>query len=214
MGPAGMFWGFIPDYVNTYEDLKNMREGYVGVMGNYLAGKPMLNVRAEDMLDNEVFADAAMNRRCLVISTEFYETRHLPKIGKRGQLLKATDPYPYRITIPDADYFLMAAIYNPWVVPDSGEVVDTFAIVTTEANSLVSQIHNVKKRMPVVFTPGDKKAWQWTNPNLSAGKIKELSTYQFAGENMEAHPVAKDFLSAEDPTAECYYPGLPKLVNL
>jgi len=54
-----------------------------------------LNFKSENLFINEsgkrsMWADAVKNRRCLVLSTGIVESRHLPKIGKKGQQLKET----------------------------------------------------------------------------------------------------------------------------
>jgi putative SOS response-associated peptidase YedK len=40
--------------------------------------------------------------------------------------------------------------------PASGEWIRTFAIITTDANELVADIHD---RMPVILAPGDYARW-------------------------------------------------------
>ena len=42
--------------------------------------------------------------------------------------------------------------------PASGEWLRTFAIVTTDANELVADIHD---RMPLILAPGDSCALAW-----------------------------------------------------
>lgn len=41
----------------------------------------------------------------------------------------------------------------------SNEFVNSYSIITTEANELMSEIHNNKKRMPVVLRKEDRNAW-------------------------------------------------------
>jgi len=38
-------------------------------------------------------------------------------------------------------------------------VMDTYTIITTEANELMSRIHNSKKRMPVLIDRGHETDW-------------------------------------------------------
>ncbi len=54
----------------------------------------------------------------------------------------------------DQPEFYMAGIYNPWTDQDTKITTNIFAIVTTEANTLMKQIHNSKERMPTIL-PGD-----------------------------------------------------------
>ncbi|MEO6844404.1 MAG: hypothetical protein ABI184_04465 [Ginsengibacter sp.] len=46
----------------------------------------------------------------------------------------------------------MAGIYNTWTDQETGETVDTFAIVTPRANSLMQQVYRSKKRMRQYFS--------------------------------------------------------------
>ena len=42
---------------------------------------------------------------------------------------------------------------------ETGEVQNTYTIVTTEANEFKSEVHPDKKRMPVILTKENEKAW-------------------------------------------------------
>jgi putative SOS response-associated peptidase YedK len=42
--------------------------------------------------------------------------------------------------------------YRNWKEPASGEWIRTFAVITTDANELVAEIHD---RMPLILAPGD-----------------------------------------------------------
>ena len=48
------------------------------------------------------------------------------------------------------------AIWENWKEPASGEWIRTFAIITTDANELVADIHD---RMPVILAPDDYQRW-------------------------------------------------------
>ncbi|TXD80041.1 SOS response-associated peptidase [Algoriphagus ratkowskyi] len=41
--------------------------------------------------------------------------------------------------------FALAGIWEEWTDKETGEIKKTYSIITTEANSLMSQIHNTKK---------------------------------------------------------------------
>ena len=42
---------------------------------------------------------------------------------------------------------------------ETGEIISTYTILTTEANALMSVIHNTKKRMPVIVSPENESEW-------------------------------------------------------
>ncbi|MEJ0106580.1 MAG: SOS response-associated peptidase family protein [Bacteroidota bacterium] len=140
----------------------------------------------------------------------FYEYRHEAKLGKKGQPLKATETFPYRVGLKDSEVFYMAAIWQPWTDAETGEYVESMAIVTTASNSLMSQIHNVKKRMPTVLT--EDLAWEWLFGDLNEKRITEIATFQIPSSAMEAYTIDKQFRTAEDPLVPCEYPLLPALV--
>ena len=41
----------------------------------------------------------------------------------------------------------------------TGEALQTFTIVTTEAHALMREIHNTKQRMPILLTPQNEEDW-------------------------------------------------------
>jgi putative SOS response-associated peptidase YedK len=76
----------------------------------------------------------------------------------------------------------MAGIWEQWKNPD-GELLQTFSIITTHANKLVSDLHN---RMPVILPPEAEQLW------LSDLKKEELLALlqPFDADKMEAYPVS------------------------
>ncbi len=103
----------------------------------------------------------------------------------------------------------MAGIWQPWKDLETGEYIETFAIVTTAANTLMEQIHNSKKRMPTILT--EDLAWEWLFADISEGRIKEIGQFQFPAEQMEVCTIAKDFREALDPTERFEYVDMPPL---
>ncbi len=123
-----------------------------------------LNARIETLAEKPSFKNYITNR-CLIISDGFFEWKWLDEKGKNKQ--------QYLITIPNEDPFAFAGIYNRWADKATGEVLDTYSIITTEANELMAEIHNTKKRMPVILTPENEQQWlsgvevmQFVHPNL------------------------------------------------
>lgn len=207
-----MEWGFIPasakwPYIETRDQLTKIRKGYVDEKGKFVQ-YTFLNAVSEELLQkNKIYRDAALNRRCLVLSTGFYEWRHIfPKNKKTGLPLKTAVKYPYNIGVKDQEYFYMAGVWNAWTDADTGEYVESFAIVTTEANNIMAQIHNSKKRMPTILT--EDLAWEWLFGDLSEDRITEIAKYQLPADKMEACSIAKDFQQALDPTSSFEYSDL------
>lgn len=182
-------WEFIPAWNKSMSDVIENRKKFT-----------TLNATAEKLFESKMFKEAALKRRCLVLSSGFYEWRHQEK-----------QTYPYHITIASESnepLFFMAGIYNTWTDKETGECQDTFAIVTTVANDLMEQIHNTKKRMPVILTK--ELAEEWIS-DITEDRIKEIASFQYNSEEMVAHTVAKDFRTALDPIKEFDYTELEPL---
>ena len=102
------------------------------------------------------------------------------------------------------------AIFSVGYDKETGETVETFALVTTKANDLMEQIHNSKKRMPVILT--EQLAAEWISDELTEQRITELAIFQFPASAMEAHTIQKDFRNALEPAEEFMYEDLPELI--
>ena len=206
-----MEWGFIPPYIKTRDDLNKMRFGYKDANGVFRPPITTLNAVSEELLlPGKIYRDAALKRRCLVLSTGFFEWRHVFPLGKKtGKPLKTAVKYPYYITVKNKPYFFMAAIWQPWTDKASGEYVESFAIITTAANSLMEQVHNSKKRMPTILD--EDLAYEWMFAELSEQRIRELAGTQFPAQQMQACTIAKDFREVLEPSKPFEYEDLPAL---
>jgi putative SOS response-associated peptidase YedK len=163
-----------------------------------------LNATAERLLESKLFKQPALKRRCLVLSSGFYEWRHFKPMGENKEIA-----YPYYISLKNHPYFFMAGIYQPWVDIESGETMDTFSIVTTKANSLMEQIHNKKKRMPTILNL--QQAERWLDPNINESTIKELASTSINAEIMNCYTLKKDFRNSGNPLEKFEYDMLPPI---
>jgi putative SOS response-associated peptidase YedK len=211
-----MEWGFLPTpnkwpFIRTREDATRMRHGYKDDKGKFHPPITTLNAVSEELLQNgKMYRDAALYCRCLVLSSGFFEWRHVNRLNKRtGAPLKTAEKYPYHITLKGREYFYMAGIWTPWTDEATGEHVETFAIITTAANPLMEQIHNSKKRMPTILN--DDLAYDWLFGDLSEERITEIARTQFPADQMEAYTIAKNFREEPDPTRPFTYEDLPAL---
>src|SRR5207237_9772488 len=80
----------------------------------------------------------------------------------------------------DGSPFGIAGIWENWRDPASGEWFRTFAIITTDANELVAEIHD---RMPVILPPSDYARWLSEEPD-PRGLMR-----QFPGDLMRIWPI-------------------------
>lgn len=203
-----MEWGFIPDdwygrIIKNRNDVNLFRFGDRSSSNQHFSKpKLMLNFKGEEiMMEGKKFKESGLLRRCLMISTGFFEWHHYYPINKKTGLPNKTEKtVPYFITLPDRPYFYFPAIWKGWTDQDTGEYVETVANGTTSAtgHKMMAWIHNSKNRMPTILE--EDQAYEWMFGDLTEQRITELSTIQYPMEKMRAYPVDKDFKTAEDPT--------------
>lgn len=111
------------------------------------------NARAEDLTEKPMWKTAFERTRCLVPATGWREF-----MGDRSP----KQPYhfqPVRPSFagnhPGKELFAFAGLRSRWVSPE-GEVVDSFAIVTTDPSPEAARIHD---RMPLVLPASSYDAW-------------------------------------------------------
>ncbi len=179
-------WEFIPFWCSSMEEVEAARKKYT-----------TLNAKGETLLTSKIYKEAAHERRCLVLSSGFYEWRHF-----------AGKAYPYHIKVKGQDLFYMAGVWQGWTDKESGERLNTFALATTEANSLMTQVHNKKKRMPTILNKEAAEAWM--DPDLPDKEIKKIATFH-TPDLLEAYTIRKDFRTAPDPMERYEYEELPAL---
>ncbi len=181
-------WGYVPGFVKTRSEANIFRAKYT-----------TLNFKSENLFlkedgKNSMWSSAAKNRRCLVLSTGIVESRHVPKIGKKGQPLKETIKYPYFVTVKGQEYFFMPGLYNEWLDPETSEFVNTVAIGITEANALMRQIHNSKLRMPTILT--EDLAYEWLLEKPDEDRLSAIARTQIPSRLLEFCTVDPDYRTA------------------
>ncbi len=121
-------WGLVPFWA---EDLS--------------IGNRLINARGESARRKPSFRAAFAHRRCVVPVSGFFEWQKVEG---------STRKRPYWLGREDRGVLLLAGLWERW---DKGDApLETFTILTTDANEVVSPIHN---RMPVVLDTGDVGAW-------------------------------------------------------
>jgi putative SOS response-associated peptidase YedK len=126
-------WGLVPSFA------KSLKEG-----------AKRINARAETVATSPAFRSSFAKRRCIVPSDGFYEWR---RTGGPKQ--------PYFLHPPERAVLAMAGIWSVWKDPETDLWVPSVAVITTEANRLMSRIHD---RMPVLLP---REAWDdWLDPAL------------------------------------------------
>lgn len=167
-------WGLIPFWTKDEQDAEKVR-------------KMTFNARTESIFEKPSFREPIKRRRCIVPSTGFFDWRHEDK-----------KKIPFFISVKNEDIFSMAGIYDVWNDKATGELLHTFSIITTQANPLMSYIHNTNMRMPAILSKENEE--KWLNPNLSEIEIKSL-LIPFDESKMFAYQIENDFLK-KDPEDE------------
>ena len=155
-------WGLIPSWA---EDEKAANEIMVKTF----------NARSETIETKPAFRESFISRRCLVPVRGFFEWQH---IGGRK--------IPWYISLRGEDIFSLAGIWDSWKMK-GGVSLNTFSVVTTGANELMSEIHNTKKRMPVILPAAAEKLWlkEVLDKTSTAALMEPV-----ADEMLEAHTVS------------------------
>ncbi|KON80643.1 SOS response-associated peptidase [Azoarcus sp. PA01] len=136
-------------------------------------GTRLINARGETLAEKASFRNAFKSRRCLVPASGFYEWQKVAG-GKQ----------PYFIRPANDRLFAFAGLWERWRKPD-GETLDTYVIITTDANDAMGEVH---ERMPVIVPEEDYDLWlsKDTHPELVR---RLLVPYDSA--LMQMHPVTK-----------------------
>src|SRR5215211_3154578 len=109
---------------------------------------------AADQREGRDGGDAADVPRCVCPAPDlFFEWKAIT-----GEKVKQ----PFAIGMKDGSPFGLAGLWENWKDPTTGEWVRTFAVLTTNANELVADIHD---RMPVILRPEDYDRWLSDEPD-------------------------------------------------
>jgi putative SOS response-associated peptidase YedK len=161
-----MEWGLVPEWADDDSSAQ-------------------INARGETVAEKPTFRDAFEQRRCLVPADGFYEWVDGPD-GKR----------PHRVAFADDRPFAMAGIWTRWTPPTAQTGLsdfggdgpsdpvprETFAVVTTEPNDLVADLH---RRMAVILAPEEEATWL-DGPPAAARDLLD----PYPADEMTAHEVS------------------------
>lgn len=162
-----MQWGLIPWWSKSAEEAGEIR-------------MRTLNSISEEMYEKPAFRDSAKEgKRCLIPCTGFFEWRWF-----KGGKVK----YPYFIHHRTESIFSLAGLWSSWTDKSTGEMRDTYSVLTTRANPLLEKIHNSKKRMPVMLSREFEK--DWLNPLLTKEDVLALCE-PIADTQLEAYTISK-----------------------
>ncbi len=137
------------------------------------------NARAEEIFDKRTYKDHILAKRGLLLLTGFYEGQEQP--DKTSQ--------PYYIYPKDGELLTLGCVYSDWYNKEEDRQVKTFSIITTAANELMAEIHNKKKRMPLIVPP--EKRDRWLSKDLSRAELEHYFV-PFPDGYLQAHKVSRN----------------------
>jgi putative SOS response-associated peptidase YedK len=128
-------WGLIPEWVKDNKSAGEIR-------------LKTFNARADSVKDKPSFSSSFRSKRCIIPVRGFFEWQHTSS-GK----------IPWYISRADKDIMSLAGLWSEWSDSSTAEMISTFSVITTDANELMADIHNSKKRMPVVLEKEFESLW-------------------------------------------------------
>ena len=110
----------------------------------------LINARGETLLEKSSFKNLVDTQRCIVPSNGFYEWDTVSKS-------------PYFVQPADGSLMNFCGLHTLWM-DENRQPVNTFTIITTKSNQLMSVIHH---RMPVILEQGSETKWLSRSNNFA-----------------------------------------------
>jgi putative SOS response-associated peptidase YedK len=145
---------------------------------------PLINARADTVATKPSFRAAYKKRRCVVPADGFLEWH---RVGK--------EKTPFYFTMANGGLFSLAGLWEIW--EKEGQHVESVCLLTTEANELVSKVHD---RMPVIVPSHALDVW--LSPEYDAERLGALLRAYPASE-MACRQVNSIVNNARNDVPEC-----------
>ena len=156
-------WGLIPEWTKSQEQANIIRY-------------KTFNARSESIATKPSFSSSFRSKRCIIPVKGFFEWQHL-----------GNEKIPWYIYHTENEVLSLAGLYDDWIESNTGEVLSTFSIVTTEANDLMAVIHNSGKRMPLILNKSTEN--RWIDVSISTDEAISL-IYPAPSEILKAHTIS------------------------
>lgn len=139
-------------------------------------GSRMINARSETLTEKPSFRDAFKKRRCIIPSSGFYEWQKSASGGKQ----------PFYFYLKEKEVFGFAGLYEEWLDNQTGELLETCTIITTEANAVLKPVHD---RMPVILVATDYD--EWLDEKQTDTKRLQRLLVPYSADAMASHVVSR-----------------------
>ncbi|MFC2137970.1 SOS response-associated peptidase [Bacteroidota bacterium] len=139
---------------------------------------------SKDIINKPAFRKPIRSQRCLVIADAFIEGTTKEKLNK-----------PYVVYLREHEgSFAFAGIWDTWNNRETGEIINSFSIITTVTNEFLQKLPH--HRSPVILPRQQEEAWLSSSKPLT-DITKLLKPYP--AELMNAYPIS---LKIKNPHAD------------
>lgn len=188
----------LQDSIQPVRHAALMRFGLIPSWSKDASGSArMINARAESAAEKPAFRDPLKLRRCIVPADGFYEWRQNGKVRQ-----------PYCFEVGNSQIFGFAGLWDRWRAPD-GKNIESFTILTTQPNALLSGIHD---RMPAILNPDDYD--MWLDPGMKDVQAALEVIHPFDARQMRSFPVSTRVNSPDNDDEACAKPVEAEKENL
>ncbi len=145
---------------------------------------------AMGILQKPMFRAPIRRQRCLIVANSFLEGPQKEKLSK-----------PYLIFRNDFSCFTFGGIWDQWVDPSTGEVLESMAIITTPATSITAAVGH--HRAPLIISPAARNTW--LDPDTELDLVIQCMQ-PFDGDEYNACPISPDIKNPRNKNIESMYP--------
>lgn len=132
---------------------------------------------AKGIITKPSFRKPIRSQRCLIIADCFIEGTIKERLSK-----------PYVVYLKDnVRPFSFAGLWDRWVNKETGEILNSFSIITTTANALIQKIPH--HRSPVILSQRSES--KWLNENAVLSDITRLLR-PYPANKMNAYPISTE----------------------
>lgn len=146
---------------------------------------------AKGIINKPMFRKSIRSKRCLILADAFIEGPAKEKLSKPYLVYNHSSRRP----------FAMAGIWDEWVDKSTGEVVRSFAIITTGPNKLMEKIGH--HRGPLVLSKEDER--RWLDRDLPLAEVTAM-LQPFDASDFNAYPISPDIKSPRNKHFEVLKP--------
>ncbi len=172
------FWASKPMYlINARAEGDHNPDNFAGYAG------------AKGILSKPAFRKAIRSQRCLVLADAFIEGTTAEKLSK-----------PFLIYLRNRKPFAFAGIWDEWTDRETGEILKSFAIITTAANTLLASLPH--HRSPVILEKEMEEKW------LNGSHLDDVTWMlrPYPAEKMNGYPISNRIKNPRENTRELIEP--------